>query len=147
MGIERLFKGKQVGVDTSIFIYYIEENPNYLGFLADFFLSNYQGNFQIATSVITLLELLVLPYRNSREDLIRTYKTIFEKTTGIELVNLTPPIAEIAARLRATYQVRTPDSIEVGTAIHMGLDCFFTNDKRLTTMEKEIPIIVLDNII
>lgn len=146
MGIIKQFKGKLIGVDTSVFIYFIEGNPRYSKFTNDFFLKNQQGEFSIITSVITLLEVLVQPYKNSREDLIKEYKAIFEESPGIDLVDLNPGICEISAKLRADYRVRTPDSIEIGTAIYGGADYFLTNDIRLETI-KEIPIIVLDKLI
>ncbi|HLP46899.1 MAG TPA: PIN domain-containing protein [Candidatus Kapabacteria bacterium] len=146
MDVIKQFKGNLIGVDTSIFIYFIEGNPTYSKFTNDFFLKNQKGEFNIITSVITLLEVLILPYRNSRDDLIKEYKAIFEESRGIDLVDLTPEISEISAKLRADYRIRTPDSIELGTAIYGGADYFLTNDIRLEAI-KEIPIIVLNKII
>jgi predicted nucleic acid-binding protein len=132
--IIKQFNRKLIGVDTSVFIYFIEGNPRYSKFTNDFFLKNQQGEFNIITSVITLLEVLVQPYKNSREDLIKEYKAIFEESPGIDLVDLNPKICEISAKLRADYRVRTPDSIEIGTAIYGGADYFLTNDIRLETI-------------
>ncbi|MCX6580280.1 MAG: PIN domain-containing protein [Candidatus Aminicenantes bacterium] len=146
MDIINQFNGKLIGVDTSVFIYFIEGNPRYSKFTNEFFLKNQQGKFSIITSVITLLEVLVQPYKNSRADLIKEYKAIFEESPGIDLVDLNPEICEISAKLRADYRVRTPDSIEIGTALYGGADFFLTNDIRLEVI-KEIPIIALDKVI
>ena len=45
MDIGKQFKGKLITVDTSIFIYFIEEHPKYLDFVNDFFLRNHEGDF------------------------------------------------------------------------------------------------------
>ena len=146
MDIGKQFKGKLIAVDTSIFIYFIEEHPKYLDFVNDFFLRNHEGDFRIVTSVITLLEVLVFPYKNSRDDLVKEYKAIFGESAGIDLIDVTPEICEISAKLRAARGLRTPDSVEIGTAIFAGADYFLTNDKRLESV-KEIPVIVLEKVI
>ena len=43
-------------------------------------------------------------------------------------------IAEEAARLRAFHNIRTPDSIQMATAIFGGASFFLTNDTRLPSL-------------
>ena len=88
----------------------------------------------------------MLPYKNLRDDLVREYKAIFEQSKGIDLIDLTPEISEISAKLRAAHELRTPDSIEIGTAVYAGADFFLTNDRRLESVEA-IPVIVLEKVI
>lgn len=55
------------------------------------------------------------------------------------------PLAEQAADLRARYNLRTPDAVQIATAIDTGCDAFLTNDialKRVT----EICVIVLSEL-
>jgi predicted nucleic acid-binding protein len=144
--VRKQFKSKLIAVDTSLFIYYIEEHPKYFNFVNDLFRGNHEGDFRIVTSVVTLLEVLVLPYKNLRDDLVREYKAIFEQSKGIDLIDLTPEISEISAKLRAAHELRTPDSIEIGTAVYAGADFFLTNDRRLESVEA-IPVIVLEKVI
>jgi predicted nucleic acid-binding protein len=40
-------------------------------------------------------------------------------------------IAEQAAQLRATHNIRTPDAIQISAALNAGATHFFTNDIRL----------------
>jgi len=40
-------------------------------------------------------------------------------------------IAEIAAQLRALHTYKTPDALQLATAIHMGAQFFITNDRTL----------------
>jgi predicted nucleic acid-binding protein len=56
------------------------------------------------------------------------------------------PIAEEAARLRAKHNLRTPDSIQIATAINAGAMSFLTNDAQLAG--QWIPnILVLDHLL
>ncbi len=138
------FRGKLIGVDTSIFIYFIEENPYYVRPLKVFFQKNKEGENKIVTSTITLLELLVKPLKQSRDDLVDEYKKIFEESESIELINLTPEISEISAKIRAKNGIRIPDAVQIGTSIYSNADFFLTNDKRLKSIE-DISIVILDD--
>jgi predicted nucleic acid-binding protein len=67
-----------------------------------------------------------------------------EEVTGqIDTIDLSAPIAQEAARLRATYNLRTPDAIQLATAIHAGATTFLTNDERLAVVP-DLNILVLD---
>jgi len=66
MGLIKQFHGKTIGVDTSIFIYFIEEHSKYKDILKDFFKENTAGKINIVTASITLLEILVLPFKQAR---------------------------------------------------------------------------------
>jgi predicted nucleic acid-binding protein len=51
-------------------------------------------------------------------------------------------IAEEAAALRARHNLRTPDSIQLATAIRSGASWFLTNDAALANLS-EISVLVL----
>jgi hypothetical protein len=52
-----------VAIDTAIFIYFIEESPQYLPLVLPLFLEADAGQRTLVTSSLTLLEVLVVPYR------------------------------------------------------------------------------------
>ena len=52
-----------VGVDTAIFIYFIEEHPRFLPVIEPLFREVAAGRREVVTSALTLLEMLVIPYR------------------------------------------------------------------------------------
>lgn len=137
---------KLIGVDTSIFIYFIEKNPDYIKILREFFKESEKDKIRITTSTITLLEVLVQPFKQSRDDLIKKYKNIFNKSRNIELIDFNTRISEISAKVRAKNGIRTPDAIQIGTSIYSGADFFLTNDKRLKSVE-EISVIILDDFV
>ena len=139
------FKDKIIGVDTSPFIYFIEEHQKYLEFITKFFQANHDKKFSIVTSTVTLLEVLVLPYKNSMYDLANEYEQILCKSNEIELISIEPEIAKYSAKLRAQYNIRTPDAIQIATSISSKADYFLTNDKRLKTI-KEIDVLLLSDL-
>ena len=128
------FRGKTVGLDTAPIIYFIEGNPLYVEMMRSFFLAVQKDEFAVVTSTITLLETLVVPLRHGNINLAQQYRDILFKTKGHMTISLFPRIAEEAARLRATYKIRTPDSIQMATAVFGGASFFLTNDTHLPTL-------------
>jgi predicted nucleic acid-binding protein len=78
--------------------------------------------------------------------LVDKYKKIFYESDFLDLINLTPEVSQISAEIRAMNGIRTPDAIQVGTAVAQKADYFFTNDKRLKSL-KEIPVVILEDFI
>ena len=146
MGIIKKLKSKTVFLDTAPLIYYIEENRNYSPILNKLFLANSKGEFLFQTSVITLLEVLVLPMRENEHKLVEEYQNILCNSPSIDIIDLTIDIAIKAASLRAKYGLKTPDSIQVATALIASSEYFLTNDIRLKAIS-EIKILILDEII
>ena len=146
MGIIKKLKSKTVFLDTAPLIYYIEENRNYSPILNKLFLANSKGDFLFQTSVITLLEVLVYPMRANEQQLVEEYQNILCNSPSIDIIDLTIEIAIKAASLRAKYGLKTPDSIQVATALNASSDYFLTNDIRLKAIS-EIEILILDEIV
>ena len=55
-------------------------------------------------------------------------------------------MADRAAHLRARYDLRTPDSIHLASALESRADLFLTNDRRLCQVE-EIPVLLVEDLI
>ena len=94
-GIAQL-QGKVVGLDTAPLIYFIEQNPNYLEMMRLFFRSFDRGDFRIVTSTVTLVEVLVHPLRQRNTLLAQEYREILLNQESLNVVELTPDIAETA---------------------------------------------------
>ena len=124
-------RGTVVGVDTAPLIYLIEENPIYLPFVRPFFEAVDRGEFRVTTSVLTLTEVLVHPMRHGDQGLADQYRQILLQASEVTTVPVSEMIAEEAAQLRARHGLRTPDAIQLATAIHSGASSFLTNDSRL----------------
>lgn len=135
-----------IGVDTSPFIYLIEENPTYLAQVSGFFSAVDTGLIIAVTSTVTLLEVLVQPFRRSADHLAGQYRQVLLNANHLSCVPLSEDIAEEAARLRANYNLRTPDAIQLATAIQSGATAFLTNDSFLTSMP-DFEILILDQLV
>ena len=138
-------QGEIVALDTTPLFYFIEENPAYLETVRSFFEAFDRGEFRIVTSVVTLLEVLVHPFRHGDVTLAQQYREILLNAEGLATVLFSHEIAEKAAQLRATHNLRTPDAIQMATAIQEGASFLLTNDARLPSFP-ELKVLVLDKL-
>ena len=145
MGWIENLRGAIVGLDTMPLIYFIEENPTYLYKIRPFFVTMDRGEFQVVTSIVTLLEVLVHPFRYGDTVLAQQYREILLNAENLTTTLLSYEIAEEAARLRAEHNIRTPDAIQLATAIHEGASFFLTNDARLPS-PPTLQVLVLDEL-
>jgi len=125
-----VLRGKTVGLDTAPLIYFIEENPAYIEIVRFFFEAMDRGDFIVVTSTVTLLEVLVHPLRSNNRELATECRDILLNSRLMTL-EVSNAIAEQAAQLRATHNIRTPDAIQISAALNAGATHFFTNDIRL----------------
>ena len=65
---------------------------------------------------MTLLELLVVPYRANNDALALRYEALLTNSRGIRLIDVTRDQMRRASRLRALTGMRTPDALQVGAA-------------------------------
>lgn len=139
---------KSIFIDTSPFIYYIEKdenNPQYYDKIKYFFSECYNRNTKLVTSVITVEEYYVFPYRIGRMD----YIAMFEKLINIldiDTAQIDAEISKKAAKIRAQYRYfKAMDAIQLSAACLRGCDLFLTNDKQLTQF-KDIKCITIDDL-
>ena len=137
-------RGQLVGLDTSPFIFFIEEHPDYLPIVLPLFQAIYSGQVQAVTSTITLVEVLVHPLRQGNTKVSQQYRTILTQAQGINMLAITPDIAETAARLRADFNLRTPDAIQVAAALRAGATTFITNDRGLVRLPDMRMVLLAD---
>lgn len=130
-------------LDTAPVIYYIEAHEEY-GPLMKEVLTYFQSVKQpLFTSVITVTEVLPKPVSLNREELAKKFVNFLLEGENINLLEISPTIAEKAGRLRGKYSaLRTIDAIQIAAAINIGADAFLTNDTKLKQIE-EIKIIIL----
>ncbi len=131
--------------DTAPIIYFVEANQAYDALVTKIFERVESGNITGTTSVISLCEVLVHPIRNQNADLQKRYREILQNSPNFFTVNIDSSIAETAARLRARHNLRTPDALQIATALENGCDAFLCNDKNLKRVT-ELKILILDEI-
>jgi predicted nucleic acid-binding protein len=141
-----LSRHRKVGLDTSIFIYQVEENNRYFRLTDSIFAWLEQTRARAVTSTITLLELLVQPYRLEDIDRVNKYYALLSTFPHLEWVAPTLEIADIGARYRAEFNLRTPDAIQAATAVSGDATGFISNDggfRRVTGLD----VMVLDDLL
>jgi predicted nucleic acid-binding protein len=138
--------GTIVGLDTAPLIYFIEEHPTYLPLVRLFFEAVDRGDFRVVTSVLTLTEVLVHPLRLGDRLLAGQYRRILLHAAQITTLPVSETIADEAAQLRGAHGLRTPDAIQLATAIHAGASCFLTNDSRLSSAGTSLKVLILNQL-
>lgn len=120
-----------VAVDTAIFIYLIEEHPRFLPLVAPLFEAADENERELVTSALTLLEVLVVPYRTGNRQLAERYELFLTTSRGVRMVDLTRDQLRAAAQLRSATGARTPDALQIAAALGAGCKTFVTNDRQL----------------
>jgi len=139
-------EGQLIALDTAPLIYFIEEHPTYLPILDSFFEKLDKGSIRVVTSVITLSEVLVKPLRDGDTELAQQYRDILLNAEGLTTVEVSVAIAEKAAQLRSQYSLRTPDAIQIATALQSGATALITNDIRWPVLPN-LQMLILDKLI
>lgn len=134
-----------VAFDTAPVIYFVEANQQYDVLVTEIFQRIDNKEITGLTSVITLCEVLVHPIRNQNPTLKQKYLDILQNSPNFFTNPITASIAETAAELRAGYNLRTPDALQIAAALKNGCDAFLCNDNDLKRVT-EIKILVLDEI-
>jgi len=144
---KRLAKAKIIGLDTSIFIYFLENNPRY-GTLAQITINGIEkGKWQGVTSTVTLMEITVRPWQLGYESIAREYEAVLVHFPNLSVVDVGRNVARLAAQLRAKYNVSPPDALQTAASLNFGAKAFLTNDKRLSKINEVIDILVLDDFV
>jgi len=138
-----LRKHKRIALDTSVFIYQLEENPNYVEVTQEVFSWLEQPSHTAVTSTVTMTELLTQPYRQGNEATVNMYYGLLSQFPNLEWIAPNLSIADLAARLRAIHNLRTPDALQTATALRLGASALLTNDAGLSRVS-EIEIGVLE---
>jgi predicted nucleic acid-binding protein len=123
-----------IAVDTAPFIYLIEEHPRYLTPLLPLFETAAAGGMSLVTSAVTLLEVLVAPYRAGDTRLADRYAALLTRSRGVTMIEISIDQLRAAARLRAARVMRTPDALQVAAALTAGCPTLVTNDRRLPNL-------------
>jgi len=142
---KRLAGAKVVGLDTPIFIYFLENNGRYGELALIAFDGIEEGKWEGVTSTITLMEITVRPWQLAREAAAREYEAILVQFPNLSIVDVDRNVARAAAQLRAKYNISPSDALQVAACLSFGAKAFLTNDRRLSKLQELIEVIVLDD--
>lgn len=141
-----LARHRKIGLDTSIFIYQLEGHPKYAEITSAVFAWLESPGGRAVTSTVTMLELLVLPYRLSDFGRVNELYLLLSRYPNLDWVEPGLEIADRAARLRAEHRLGVPDALQAATALARQATGFISNDKafqRVTPLD----VLVLDDVL
>jgi predicted nucleic acid-binding protein len=98
----------RTGIDTSVFIYFMEEDPRFLPLIEPLFRDADEDRRELVASALTLLEVMVVPYRAGNEALAERYEQLLTRSRGLLL-----------------------DALRLAAALTAGCTTFLTNDRRI----------------
>ena len=133
-----------IGLDTNPFIYFFEQHPRYFPLVTSLFDYLKKPEIQGITSIITLIETCVQPQRQGRTDLVTIYEQALLNARQFNTLPINAALAKRAIQLRAAYNVRVPDALQLAAALESGASLFVTNDRRLNRVA-EIELLLLDD--
>jgi predicted nucleic acid-binding protein len=135
----------RLGLDTAPIIYFVEAHPNYDAPVTAVFQRIATGALTAYTSVISLCEVLIQPFRQGDADLEREYRDLLLHSEHFQILTIDPETATRAADFRARYNLRTPDALQIAAASGAGCQAFLTNDRALQRVT-ELRVLVLDDL-
>ncbi|MBI5641236.1 MAG: type II toxin-antitoxin system VapC family toxin [Nitrospirae bacterium] len=139
-----LRRRRVVYLDTSIFIYFVEQHPRYHKLCSSIFEDIEASRIKAVTSTLTLLEILVQPYKLKKEELVLKFYSLLVTYPHLSWIDMNLAVADRAAGLRAKYGLKTPDAIQIASALSHGAGAFICNDRAFKKI-KEIECLIIDN--
>ncbi len=148
MGLNRLAEELEhhdrIALDSSVFIYQLEAHPHYLPLTETVFSWLERRERSAVASTITMAELLVVPYRRKDQQKVDEFFALLSTYPGIEWIAPDLQIADIAARLRAQYRLKTPDALLAATAEVESATAIVTNDYDFRVLQTPA-VLILDD--
>lgn len=143
---EFLARHKQIGADTMVFIYHLEDHPTYAPLTQSIFEAWEEGRNCGVTSVITLLEVLVKPKQEGNLEAAHDYRELLTTYPNLSIVDVDLTLADLASDLRAKYGIRAPDALQIAATLQAGATVFITNDEQLKCVT-ELEVMLLDDLL
>lgn len=135
-----------IGIDTSIFIYHLEDNSRYSPLTEIIFDTLENRKNRGVTSYLTLMEILVKPKGEGLQQVARDYEYYLTTFPNLTFYEMGLDVAKKASDLRASERIKSPDAIQLATAILHGATAFLTNDKIFERV-KGVEILILDKLL
>lgn len=106
-----LARHRLIALDTCVFIYLMERNPKYFEAADAVFEWMELPSSSAVTSTVVLTEILAQPYRVQDLPQAESFYSLLTTLPNLEWVAPSLRIAGLAAALRASYRLQTPDAL------------------------------------
>ena len=113
-------------IDAAPVIYVLEGHPTLGARFWPLFDAQAQGRLRFATTTITIAEVMTGPLKLGDEEKARRTRTILESW---RVVALDSNVAESAARLRASLNMKLYDAVVLASALAINADAIVTHDR------------------
>jgi predicted nucleic acid-binding protein len=128
--------GERVLLDSVAIIYALGTHPAYAQLATEMVTRVVTGEVPAVISAVAIPEIVTKEYALSRRQGAALHQQLVTMP-NVEWMDVTLPLANEGARLRAEYNLTTPDSLHVATALASGAGWLVTNDRRLRRVEAE----------
>jgi predicted nucleic acid-binding protein len=117
--------------DTMLFIYWLEENPQFGKRVDAIWTRMQERNDQLITGALALGEVFAGAYKRGADtERIQEVKAALEKAVST-VIPLTAETADVYGRIKGSLKIPSADAIHLACAATAGTDLFLTNDKSL----------------
>jgi len=116
--------------DTMLFIYWLEDHPEYARRVDEIHSRMKQRQDQLITGAFTFGEVLAGAYRKGTPQLADEMRSLLRNAVE-EVVPFTLETADRYARIRGALGIAPADAVHLASAAQANTDLFLTNDKRL----------------
>ena len=130
----------RIFLDTNIIIYFLEKNKLFFEKVIPYFERAESGEIELFTSSISYMEVLMPVIKKQDIDLESKYNYLFKNFLNVISIDL--EIGRIGAEIRAKYNIKVPDALQIASAINFECKKFITADKELDKIKK-IEIIII----
>jgi uncharacterized protein len=117
--------------DTMLFIYWLEENPQFGKRVGAIWSRMQVRNDQLITGTLALGEVFAGAYkRGANKERIQAVKAALEDSVS-EVIPFTVEAADVFGQIKGSLNIPSADAIHLACAASAGTDLFLTNDKNL----------------
>ncbi len=120
--------GNRVYLDTNVFIYFLDRNPDYFPLVASIIEAVESGLILGCTGEAAIAEILVKPYQSGNLELVANIKAFFRMEDFLSICPHDAETFDLASQLRAKYNQKFIDALHYATAIRAGCKFIITND-------------------
>lgn len=130
-------------IDTNIFIYSLEET-GILGNKSRSIIEQIKlKKPKTYTTTLTISEILTGVFEKGMENKVTRYLEFISGNGLINVLDLDVQIAILTAQLRARFKIKTPDAIQLGSALFAECSLFISADRKLPKKIDNLKIIQL----
>jgi predicted nucleic acid-binding protein len=142
---EFLARHGKIGIDTSVFIYWVESSETYGELVQPIFVW-LEDRGRAVTSTVTMLALLVQPYRLNDIDRVNQLYSLFSTLPNLDWIEPSLELADRAAHLRSVFHLKAPDALQAATALATQATGLVSNDAAFKRV-KGLEVLVLDDVL